>query len=252
MRTFIQNAVETLCAEILGDLHAVFLLPAPIVEGEILLQDLVELGRRFFLDILGRKYVFHFRGNLDLAALEIVIERIARERSERADHDDGNAEKLQTTAERFGKRRRGSVKAVARLRIHEHGVAELFDRVRHVAEQMQVGREFIGGNTADGVHEPVLADKAIGRTNNIKRSGIKDRCRNLQIDEAAMVHQIEAGLLFTKLLHTDLLAGEVRRRQIGNGYHAKQRTEKHIRTDRLAVLGLGHCHNLVVALGNGL
>ena len=159
-----------------------------MVKGKVSGKPSVDLLRAQRLDLFGGKHIFHIRRDLHLAQPQPVVERIARKRAVGADHHDRHAEHLHTLADRLRQRRRRTVKAVARLRIHQHGALQRAHGVKHIPHKRGVRTELARRDAAQIPHQPLFADKAVRRADDVERARIEHRRGDLEVNEARVVH----------------------------------------------------------------
>ena len=84
-----------------------------------------------------------------------------------ADHHDGYVEHLDASAERFGKQSCRTVEGIACLGIHQHRAFQGFERMHHIADEREIGHEFLGGDAAEIAHQPALANEAVRGANDV-------------------------------------------------------------------------------------
>ena len=251
MGTFIQNTLQTVRPETVGDLNAVFPLPAELVEGKGFVQPVGQLLDGFLLQILPAVQQAHLRRNGNaLAHLQFIVQRVAAEGAESLDHHHRHVQLFQQHAHFPGQRRAGAVEGIAGFRVHENAAFQVFQAVDHILHQRQVGDEFPGGYATDGAHRPchqsAHAHKAVGCTDNIVGSGVQNGACDLQIQKAGMVHENQARLVLTDLLHS--LAGvmEVGSGQSQNGQPPHEGAPENAGPDGVQMGILGQRHDFFV------
>ena len=206
----VQDPVQAVGPEILGDVDIVFLLPAEVVEAEGVLDALAELPDGQIVDILpGEQHPGLCADLLVLADLQLIIEGIASEQAEGLDHHHWNIVLLQQDAHLPGQGGGRAVEGVAGLGIHQHGGLQRLEAILHVLDQPQIRHEFLGGDAADGPHEPAHqaeeADEAVIGGHDIERPGKQDPVGNLHIQETGVVHQDQAGLVLADAVQLRLV-----------------------------------------------
>ena len=167
--------------------------------------------------------------------MQPVVERVTRERAVGADHHDRHIQRLDALADALRQRCGRAVKAVACLGIEQHRRFERPHAVEHVAHERRVRTELARGDAADAAHQPLLADKAVRRADDVERARVQHRLRDFEVEKARVVHQDKAGLIAFDLRHADLLAVEMRRQKVGRGGCAQDRPEQERRLFRLFV-----------------
>ena len=141
---------------------------------------------------------------------------------------------------------RSAVKGIACLGIHQNRFAAGEDRVAQIAYQRHVGDEFRGRDAADGAHDEIQTDEAVGGGDDVVWTR-KQTCRcDLHIEKAGVIHQNQARLFFGKTLHADLVDGKFCFEQLGNGQNADQTVHEAARTTGLSVLWRLDCNDLFI------
>ena len=252
VRAFVEHAVETVGAERLVHDDAIFLLPAEVIKGKFIREQRVDLVRALLRGLPGREQIAQFRGDIDPAVLQPIVERVARERAAGTQQHDRHAERLDALAEALRQRRGRAVEAVARLGIEEDGAFELLHRVEHIAHERGVRLKLPRGNAAERAHQSRLAHKAVRRADDVEGARVEHRRSDLQVQKAGVIHQNETGLVRAEPLHTHAVTAKMRRAQVRRGQRAQERAEQHGRTARRRVLFsrlrerllVGHIHDL--------
>ena len=88
-----------------------------------------------------------------------------------------------------GQHRGGAVKAVARLREHDHVGLVLSQDVEHVGDQGHVGDKLLGGDAADEPQDGPQAHKGVGGGHDGIGPTPAQGGGDLQVDEAGMIHE---------------------------------------------------------------
>ena len=120
VRALVQDAVQKIRSERLGDAHMILLLPAKIVERKFLFQDFIQLFHRALRNIFRRQQILHLRRYLYLALLQIIVQRIAGKRALRKDCHHRNLQELQAFPQAFRQGRRRAIEAITGLRLHQN------------------------------------------------------------------------------------------------------------------------------------
>ena len=246
MRAFVKNAVQSVGAERLGNANLLLLLVTEVVKGEAFRQQRVDLRGAGLGDLLRGKEIFHIRGNIYLAQLQPIVQRIPGECAIGTDHHQRHTQHLHAFADALRQRRRRAVKGVAGLWIHQYGAVQLFDSVDHIPHQTEVGHKLLGRDTAQMPHQPFLAHKAVGGADNVEWAGIEDRGGDFQVYEAGVIHQDQTGLVSTQPLHADAAAVKIGGLQIGGGEEVQQCAEEDRGFERLPVLCPWQNHDILV------
>ena len=232
---FVQHALQPLGAKRLRDRCVRLALPTEMVEGEKRVDLLLYLCRACRLQLRRGVQTRHLRRHGHLAQPQTVVERISGKRTVGPDHHHRYTHHFAERADRVRQRRRGPVKGIARLGIQHHGRVILPQRVRHVAYQHRVGREFPRRYAAERAHQPLLPDKAVRGADDLERRGIQHGRDDLQVDKARMVHEIETRLPRRELLHPDPLTLKIDGVQLRDRRQLHQRAKYHGRLPRLFV-----------------
>ena len=173
-----------------------FLLLRPeVVECKRVFQALRQFGRRQRADLFRGDKQADCRTHLYVPLLQAVVERVTQEGAFRFDEHHRCLQLLQQHAHAGGQRRRAAVEGIAGLRIEQHVVAEVVQRVGHLGDEPQIRHKFIRRDAADAPQKALFSHKAVGGADDVERMGIEDAGRDLQIDKAGMVHHDEAGLV---------------------------------------------------------
>ena len=56
--------------------------------------------------------------------------------------------------------------------------------VEHIAHERRVRAELARGDAADAAHQPLLADKAVRRADDVERARVQHRLRDFEVEKA--------------------------------------------------------------------
>ena len=252
----IQDAVQAVGTEGLIDLDALVLLPLEVVETECSIDAVGQLLDSHGLDLLlGKEDIGPGGHLLVLADLKLIIKRVPGEGAEGLHHDDGNAELLQQDAESPGQGSCGAVEGIAGFGIHQHTGLQGLEAVFHILDQTQVGNILLGGDAADGTHDPLHqaaeADEAIVGGHDVEDPGEEHFMGDLHVQEAGVVHQDQAGLVLVDAVELDLIF-EAGAHQAEEAQELDQQTPEQIDPAGGLVLRTGQGHDgLIIHIFDG-
>ena len=250
MGAFVEDALQAVCPEIIVDLDALFCLPLEVVKAEGFIQTVTELFDTERPNLLPGEQAPSLGADWDtFAHLQLVVQGIAGERTEGLDHDDRHIEFFQQNAHFAGQGGAGTVEGVAGLVVHEDAGFQRFQRVGHIRDQTKIRNEFLGREAADGAHQPAHeaahAHKSIGGTDDAEMLGEQDAVGDLHIQEAGVVHQDQAGLVF-EFIQSLGLVFELGAHHAEHGQQANEAAPEDVGLFGIFVLVPGEGHDLVI------
>ena len=245
--------MQAVGTEGLSNFDALFLLPLEVVEAEGTVNAVGQLLNGHGLDLLPGVQDVGLCGDLlVLADLELIIKGIPGECAEGLHHHHGDAELLQQDAELPGQGGGGAVKGVTGLGVHQHAGAQGLEAVLHVLDEPHVGDVLLGGDTADGPHDPLhqapQADEAVVGGHDVEDSGEEHLVDDLHIQETGVVHQDQAGLVLVDALQVHFIF-KFRAHEAEEAQHLDQQPPEQIDAAGRFALGLGQSHDLFIVHG---
>ena len=180
--------------------------------------------------------------------MQAVVQGVSCKSTLGDDRDHRHTQLFQQHTHLPGQGRGSAVKGVAGLRVHQDAALFLFEQIFHICDEGHVGDEFLGRNTAKQPHQKghTEAYKTVGGAHDAVGLGEEYFGGDLQVDEAGMVHQDQAGLFSAELFHSVSLIGKIGGKQIKNGQKTHHQLQKKQWPPGISVLGPGLCHNLFI------